>query len=53
MAQNGQSIPETGGEPRAPRASLSPPTDRVVAVLEYLAANQTARARPAQRARCI
>jgi DNA-binding IclR family transcriptional regulator len=39
MAQNGQSIPETGGEPRAPRASLSPPTDRVVAVLEYLAAN--------------
>ena len=36
MTQNAHSLPDLGAEPRA---SLSPPTDRVVAVLEYLAAN--------------
>ena len=39
MAPNAQSNARTSEGAAAPRASLSPPTDRVVAVLEYLAAN--------------
>jgi DNA-binding IclR family transcriptional regulator len=39
MVREGQSIDVAAGEARSPRASLSPPTDRVVAVVEFLAAN--------------
>jgi DNA-binding IclR family transcriptional regulator len=39
MAQNGLSTSVASSERRASRVSHSPPTDRVVAVLEFLAAN--------------
>jgi DNA-binding IclR family transcriptional regulator len=39
MTREGQSTDVAAGQARSPRASLSPPTDRVVAVVEFLAAN--------------